>query len=753
MSSRLPPEGERKMCRRVLAALLSAVVIAAAATRGEACPRRPAAEPPRRAASREAGTAPIWDPGGTFSHLVSMNVSTYDNECNEWLTPDESELFFIRLDGANGPADPAHQGDWDIYRSEWDPLNRTWGPPTNLGPTVNTAGSERRPTTTATGDTLFYTSAGKICVSVRTGGIFGPGDTLFVGSNPCISSDTQRIYFGRADDIWVAERVPGGSITEWENLHEVPGAVNTPFAESHPFISWDGTRLFFSDFENPRPGGFGEVDIWVSTWNGSAWGIPENVGPPLNVDMRSCTPWLSRDGRRFCTASEAFEGSRGEEDLWMAYLDSTLTPSEVTHEPGVWAKLGELEGAWNVYDLAVDAGGHLFAATSPEARVFRSGDGGQSWNPTAPLPGAMIAYSLLVGSNGAIYVGTYPNGDVFASTTGGASWTPTGNLPEATAVRALVQLSNGVILAGTSPECTVFATADGGLNWYPSGTTIGLEAGILDLFESSTGRVLLGAQGHPNFSDDGGRTWYPATIHQAGDAEPRVHAFLELAPDTLLACGNLHACGGRVWRSPDGGANWFPITAGDGQFYLDSLRVIQGFDLVETPRGDVLMGIEPGPDRVAMRSGDGGRTWEAEGELTGAVEMLRFLRLGDGTIYAATSPNGDIFRWTPEASGVGGPKSGARPQVAAVIGNFPNPLVGSTSIRWQIPSDGYVRLRILDGQGRRVRTLLNGRERAGQHDVRWNARDYRGAPVESGVYFARLDACGSVTFQKLTVLR
>jgi hypothetical protein len=144
-----------------------------------------------------------------------------------------------------------------------------------------------------------------------------------------------------------------------------------------------------------------------------------------------------------------------------------------------------------------------------------------------------------------------------------------------------------------------------------------------------------------------------------------------------------------------------------------------------------------------------GRTY-AEGK---KITWRDGLKLDDGTIYAATSPHGDVFRWVPEASGVDGQTPVARPGVAAVIGNVPNPLAGSTSIRWQIPSDGQVRLTILDVQGRRVRTLLEERRPAGQHEIPWNAYDDKGTPVESGVYFACLDAGGSVTFQKLIVLR
>jgi hypothetical protein len=245
---------------------------------------------------------------------VSTETSTYHPDFNPWLTADESELFYIVRDDRIGPPHPGYQGEWDIYVSQWDPITRTWGPGTNLGPNVNTTGSERRPSTTATGDTLFFCRAQHTFVSLRSGGVYGLPVMLFPGRDPAISGDGQQLYFVRDNNIWVADRAE--SLYTWTNLQELGPPVNTGFCENRPFVTADGGKLFFSDFGHNRPGGYGGDDLWVSNWTGSAWSEPVNIGPPVNTDMWTCTACLTRDGKRLYVGGESFEGGHGDEDVW-----------------------------------------------------------------------------------------------------------------------------------------------------------------------------------------------------------------------------------------------------------------------------------------------------------------------------------------------------------------------------------------------------------------------------------------------------
>ncbi len=72
----------------------------------------------------------------------------------------------------------------------------------------------------------------------------------------------------------------------------------------------------------------------------------------------------------------------------------------------------------------------------------------------------------------------------------------------------------------------------------------------------------------------------------------------------------------------------------------------------------------------------------------------------------------------------------------AVLQNYPNPFNPSTVIEYSVPEDldGTVRLSVYDMLGRRVRTLVQEKARAGKHKIRWDGLDDTGRLVSSGVY-------------------
>lgn len=68
--------------------------------------------------------------------------------------------------------------------------------------------------------------------------------------------------------------------------------------------------------------------------------------------------------------------------------------------------------------------------------------------------------------------------------------------------------------------------------------------------------------------------------------------------------------------------------------------------------------------------------------------------------------------------------------------NYPNPFNPSTVIRYQLPMTSDVKLEIFDILGKKVATLVSGRQEAGTYAYSWNA----GSSVASGIYFYRLQA-------------
>ncbi len=80
------------------------------------------------------------------------------------------------------------------------------------------------------------------------------------------------------------------------------------------------------------------------------------------------------------------------------------------------------------------------------------------------------------------------------------------------------------------------------------------------------------------------------------------------------------------------------------------------------------------------------------------------------------------------------------PEKFALLANYPNPFNPETTIRYDLPQDSRVVLRIYNLLGQEVRTLLNENQAAGARSLSWDGRNNAGRQVPSGVYIYRITA-------------
>jgi Tol biopolymer transport system component len=168
----------------------------------------------------------------------------------------------------------------------------TFSEPTNLGPPVNTSVSDGMPCISSDGLSLYFTSD-------RAGGSGGL-------------------------DLWVATRITVSD--PWGQPVNLGSTVNSSAWDTCPNISPDGLSLFF---ESMRPGGSGDVDIWVTTraTTDDDWGNPVNLGPTVNSSAWDSCPSISADGLSlyFCSYRP---GASGSCDLWVATRATVSDPWE-----------------------------------------------------------------------------------------------------------------------------------------------------------------------------------------------------------------------------------------------------------------------------------------------------------------------------------------------------------------------------------------------------------------------------------------
>lgn len=204
----------------------------------------------------------------------------------------------------------------------------------NMGASVNSNFHEYSPLVTADGNMMIFTSNRStddykiksgtnfedIYIVHKNGNTWGTPEKIsskinikFHDAAASLSADgnTLLLYYEEGSgDIYQSNRE--GS--EWTEPVPLNKNINTPlFWETSACMSADGKRLFFS---SNRPGGRGELDIWVSDLDSKGqWGKPVNLGPTINTPGNEDSPFIHPDGVTLYFSSDGHP-SMGSSDIY-----------------------------------------------------------------------------------------------------------------------------------------------------------------------------------------------------------------------------------------------------------------------------------------------------------------------------------------------------------------------------------------------------------------------------------------------------
>ncbi len=296
-------------------------------------------------------------------------------------------------------------------------------------------------------------------------------------------------------------------------------------------------------------------------------------------------------------------------------------------------------------------------------------------------------------------------------------------------------------------------------------------------------------------SEDNGVTWAPISP----DLTYSLSAGLVLSTITTLAVSapdtNLYYVGtddGRVWRSVNGGTDWFDITFGLPSRYVTRVvpDPVDPMGLYVTLSG---FGIDENAAHI-YRSTNRGQTWSSVGGNLPDVPANDLIvdPLDPQTLYAGTDVGVYFSRnrgavWAPMGRSmpvqtvfdlelhtasrqlvafthgrsawrfdlsfvpVSVPSAGSGPLLALSLPS-PSPSRGAISLTLTLERAGQVDLSVYDITGRRVRNLLRGEQPAGTRTLRWERSDAMGARVKSGVYFVRASSDGGSANQRIMLV-
>jgi hypothetical protein len=82
------------------------------------------------------------------------------------------------------------------------------------------------------------------------------------------------------------------------------------------------------------------------------------------------------------------------------------------------------------------------------------------------------------------------------------------------------------------------------------------------------------------------------------------------------------------------------------------------------------------------------------------------------------------------------------PFIFKLYKNYPNPFNPSTTIKYSLPIDAQVELKVFNILGQEVITLVDDVNKAGFHDIQWHGKNQVGNSVASGMYFVYFNAKG-----------
>jgi hypothetical protein len=260
-----------------------------------------------------------------------------------------------------------------------------FGTPTNLGPAINSSAIEASEYLSADGLEFYFTrqttnTRGDIWVARRPtrDSVWGPAAGIGAPVNsadnwdPFLTADGLTLLFDGMRpggfgyvDLWITTRATKSDI--WGTPVNLGDTVNSPADDWCPSLSADGLELYFT---SGRAGGSGLYDLWMTTRASvnDNWGTPTNLGSPLNTSSQDTCPSISPDGLVLFFASNR-SGVSGPMDLFMTRRATTKDPWGPPKNLGPTVNSDAVENA-----PMVSADGSLLFFYSDRQGGYGSGD-------------------------------------------------------------------------------------------------------------------------------------------------------------------------------------------------------------------------------------------------------------------------------------------------------------------------------------------------------------------------------------------
>ena len=381
----------------------------------------------------------------------------------------------------------------------------------------------------------------------------------------------------------------------------------------------------------------------------------------------------------------------------------------------------------NMVDVYASSGnGRVIAIGSNtgglDACVY-STNGGTTWSRgTGAVPNNVLSDLSMRNSTTGYVVGRF--GIFWKTTNGGVTWDTSRSSNSALTPYFcngvdFVDDNTGWVTGGVSGpggNTKIWKTTDGGINWVEQPQNYVGPVGVrIEFIDANTGYTVGVSQAQK--TTNGGANWFFITT---GLNTTSSYNSLVLTDANTAFTSNTNA---QIFGTTDGGANWsnlnFPLTGIGTLFCTDWINANTG----------MVAGIFGTVGKTTNR----GATWEISqtgGYTTMGVDMVH-----QDTAFAVCGNTfgGEIYKYIKALTGTI-TWNNETPSEYSLSQNYPNPFNPVTKIKFTLPKEGNVTLKIFDITGQEVKTLIDGLSfRSGTITY-----DFNGTELSSGVYFYSL---------------
>ena len=395
-------------------------------------------------------------------------------------------------------------------------------------------------------------------------------------------------------------------------------------------------------------------------------------------------------------------------------------------------------------------------------QIFRTSDGGTSWmeqlnDTTAYMRcvGFVDDYNGIVGNLKADSLGNA----LYRTNNAGITWevvdsaSYTGEIPKGMCGLFVLDSTTMFLCGRVFGPAFFVRTYDGGETWetFNMSDSVGM---LIDVYfwDENHGIMIGGSDANRDschmlilYTDDSGDSWETVFL---GDRTQEWGWKISFPTETIGYVSiqkkpYTAATTEYFLTTTDGGLTWFEFPFMFADTSEDEVYSSLAMGFITPTRGWMGSYVN---DRPTLMTEDGGVTWSEAG-FGQNVNRIRFLHPWLGYATGRT-----VYKYV-DSTAMDINEQIVVPNQLTLSQNYPNPFNPRTVIPYELLKIGFVKIDIVDITGRTIRSLLNGIQSSGSHEVIWNGKDNTGKHVASGTYFCRMITDASVISRKILLLR